>query len=74
VDALQGDVPSPRNPPAGCRFHTRCPYAREACRAEAPADYDTEAGGLAACFRLLEDHEYWASEPLEHVEPASADD
>jgi peptide/nickel transport system ATP-binding protein len=74
VDALQGDVPSPRNPPAGCRFHTRCPYAREACRVETPADYDTEAGGLAACFRLLEEHEYWASEPLEHVEAASADD
>jgi peptide/nickel transport system ATP-binding protein len=34
--ALQGETPSPMNPPGGCRFHTRCPYAFDRCRVEAP--------------------------------------
>ena len=46
---LKGDVPSPINPPKGCRFHTRCPYAFERCRAEEPALRPTAGGHLAAC-------------------------
>ena len=46
---LSGDPPSPLNPPAGCRFHTRCPFARERCRAEAPALRAIEPGRLARC-------------------------
>ncbi len=46
---LKGDVPSPINPPAGCHFHTRCPYAMPRCRAEAPALREVVPGHLAAC-------------------------
>ena len=37
---LEGDVPSPINPPAGCRFHPRCPHAMDVCRREAPRELD----------------------------------
>jgi peptide/nickel transport system ATP-binding protein len=46
---LKGDVPSPINPPKGCRFHTRCPYAFDRCRSEEPPLRPTEHGHLAAC-------------------------
>ena len=46
---LKGDVPSPINPPKGCRFHTRCPYVFDRCRLEEPPLRPTEAGNLAAC-------------------------
>ena len=46
---LKGDVPSPINPPKGCRFHTRCPFAFDRCRGEEPALRPTEHGHLAAC-------------------------
>jgi oligopeptide/dipeptide ABC transporter ATP-binding protein len=46
---LKGDVPSPINPPAGCRFHTRCPHAFDRCRTEVPALDPVGAGHLAAC-------------------------
>jgi len=46
---LAGDPPSPRNPPPGCRFSTRCPVAEAACRAEEPALRKVAHGGAAAC-------------------------
>ncbi len=46
---LSGDVPSPANPPAACRFHTRCPKAQELCGQREPALEDKGTGTLAAC-------------------------
>ena len=46
---LTGDVPSPINPPPGCHFHTRCPYAHARCRVETPALREVTPGHLAAC-------------------------
>jgi oligopeptide transport system ATP-binding protein len=47
---LEGDVPSPVNPPSGCRFHTRCPWATEVCSGEEPALVAHRAEHLAACY------------------------
>jgi oligopeptide transport system ATP-binding protein len=49
---LEGDIPSPMNPPTGCRFHTRCPYATERCSQEAPEFKEHEPGHWAACHLL----------------------
>ena len=46
---LQGDVPSPLNPPAGCHFHPRCPRAMERCAREAPLLREVAPGRMAAC-------------------------
>ena len=46
---LEGDVPSPINPPSGCHFHTRCPYAEERCRIESPALREIKPGHQVAC-------------------------
>ena len=46
---LKGDVPSPANPPPGCNFHTRCPYAFDRCRVEAPSLKSVGDAHTAAC-------------------------
>ncbi len=52
---LTGDIPSPVNPPAGCRFHTRCPVAFDRCKTEVPAFREYEPGHRAACH-WVEEH------------------
>lgn len=46
---LKGDIPSPANPPAGCKFHTRCPVCRSICREKTPKLTETAPGHYAAC-------------------------
>jgi oligopeptide/dipeptide ABC transporter ATP-binding protein len=46
---LQGDVPSPINPPPGCTFHTRCPYAEARCQSEVPALREVSPGHQVSC-------------------------
>jgi oligopeptide/dipeptide ABC transporter ATP-binding protein len=47
---VEGDVPSPANPPSGCRFHPRCPYVMERCKSERPALYELRSGRTSRCF------------------------
>jgi len=49
---LQGEVPSPLNPPIGCRFHPRCPIALEKCHQETPEFREHHPGHWAACFNI----------------------
>ncbi len=49
---LSGDVPSPINPPSGCRFHPRCPVAKERCKMEVPEWQETTSGHWVACHAI----------------------
>ncbi|MGH9305503.1 MAG: ABC transporter ATP-binding protein [Acidimicrobiales bacterium] len=64
---LSGDVPSPVNPPSGCRFHPRCPKAQDICSREVPvleAKFADGAGHQAACHFALTDDERLVSAPV----------
>jgi peptide/nickel transport system ATP-binding protein len=77
---LKGDIPSPIAPPAGCRFHTRCPYAFDRCRTDEPALRAIADGTVAACHLhdlpagqnpLAASAEAAAQELADKVSPAS---
>jgi oligopeptide transport system ATP-binding protein len=61
---LQGDVPSPVNPPSGCRFHPRCPLAMDRCRHETPQVIDLD-GHLVRCHAVAEQIEGGTESPAE---------
>ena len=46
---LEGSIPSPANPPEGCKFHTRCKYCTEKCKTQAPVQKEVEAGHFVVC-------------------------
>ena len=55
LQVLEGDIPSPVNPPSGCKFHTRCKYATDKCRNECPAWREHRPGHYVAChYPILE--------------------
>ena len=66
------DIPDPIDPPSGCRYHTRCPEAREVCTQETPPAMDVTDTSTqkAACFRVDPDHEYWDSQSITDGTPA----
>jgi oligopeptide transport system ATP-binding protein len=64
---LEGDVPSPINPPSGCRFHTRCPYVIDACKKVVPALVEIKPNHFAACIRISPDQPH-----IESVAPGDA--
>ena len=49
---LEGSIPSPANPPSGCKFHTRCPYATERCKIEVPEQREIEKGHFVSCHEV----------------------
>jgi oligopeptide/dipeptide ABC transporter ATP-binding protein len=73
---LEGDVPSPINPPSGCRFHPRCRYATDICKQLEPPLVDYGNGHLAACHHPLNVDEATLQrvEVAEQHSPAEADD
>jgi len=49
-EKISGEPPSPINPPSGCRFHPRCPYAKDICRKEEPPLIEVEQDHHVACW------------------------
>src|SRR5207249_4022651 len=55
---LEGDVPSPINPPSGCPFHTRCPWVIPACKEKVPQLAEIKPRHFAACIRVSPEQPY----------------
>ena len=51
---LEGEIPSPANPPSGCKFHTRCPHAIDKCKIEDPIAERSDEGRMVKCHRWQE--------------------
>lgn len=67
---LFGDVPSPLNPPAGCRFQTRCPFVFSRCRTEEPIPRSIAAGHLSACHLNDAANDFEVNQvPISHLNP-----
>ncbi|MGQ0516448.1 oligopeptide/dipeptide ABC transporter ATP-binding protein, partial [Bacillus sp. D-CC] len=49
---LEGDIPSPANPPSGCRFHTRCPFATDICKQTVPEFRNVGEEHFVACHHV----------------------
>jgi oligopeptide/dipeptide ABC transporter ATP-binding protein len=70
---LSGDIPSPLNPPSGCRFHTRCPAVMERCRSEPPARVTVEPGHAVTCIHAYDaEGDDWYRVVNERIERAIA--
>jgi oligopeptide/dipeptide ABC transporter ATP-binding protein len=50
IEALKGELPSPENLPSGCKFHTRCPYAKEICKTQTPKTTEFSKTHTTKCF------------------------
>ncbi len=67
---LTGDVPSPINPPSGCHFHTRCPYAIDQCKTTEPELVEIKPDHFASCIRISPENPYIETVAGKHtVEP-----
>ena len=49
---LEGSIPSPANPPSGCKFHTRCRYCTQKCKEQVPVQKEVEKGHYVVCHRF----------------------
>jgi len=68
---IEGEVPSPENPPSGCKFHPRCPDAHEVCAETTPEQFALGDGRYSACYLAADDdHAYWSSPELDVEAPS----